>query len=604
MKKNKTKKNRKGISKRQKINTRKINTRKINTRKINTRKINTKKLIGSGQKEQRERIVKDNFRNMFLKAFKKLQDAIKSNDAKKLSDSIDSFKNGFRSNQIGINTLIPVTNDSVPINKYKYSLAETPIIAFVPSLVVIFDNIDDFITRKILIKSFIENKGNINLKSYKNDISALSDAIRLQDKELVKFLLENGADIKTLTDQQKEQLDNLIKEVEVQAIIEPEPERPIVKLEIPTELPGEAGYNPEVEPDFWKPLFEENEMLTVRQKINDMMNADGRIPINNMEATELWSVCKINQSMIPTYFTPLKNEPYELFGNIFADQDIDFSHYNIVLCAALIVFGLISKKMVGQDYKLIFKGGKAIQLELAGTPETATYKSEDIDVLILPDMDIQYNQLKVKNLSGHISYLVRWFLNTPETQYKISVQPPNPENARANPFIFKLSYVKVIQKRDYRRQMMFDDFKQFSDIDFKEIPQAIKSFFEKSKEYTFYISEIDEHILFRCPNIGSLLDEKIYYYSKYTSFKNLLQEHRPINEEGYERLNTIDCDRFLEKFKKAILALNKGLQKQRFPGILPDELLTKERNSIKSRLEKLGIVDENIKNSVIQSLYP
>ena len=88
MKKNKTKKNRKGISKRQKIN-----TRKINTRKINTRKINTKKLIGSGQKEQRERIVKDNFRNMFLKAFKKLQDAIKSNDAKKLSDSIDSFKN-------------------------------------------------------------------------------------------------------------------------------------------------------------------------------------------------------------------------------------------------------------------------------------------------------------------------------------------------------------------------------------------------------------------------------------------------------------------------------------------------------------------------------
>ena len=151
---------------------------------------------------------------------------------------------------------------------------------------------------------------------------------------------------------------------------------------------------------------------------------------------------------------------------------------------------------------------------------------------------------------------------------------------------------------------MVDDFRQFSDIDFKDIPQAIKPFFEKSKEYTFYISEIDEHILFRCPNIGSLLDEKIYYYSKYTKFKNLLRDNQPITEEGYERLTTIECDRFLEKFKKAILAMNKGLQKQRFPGILPDELSIKEVNSIKSRLEKIGIVDENTKNNVLQSLYP
>ena len=588
MKRDKTKKNRKNISKRR--------------QKKYTRK--TRKLIGGGEKEKRERLTKDNFRNMFLKAFKKLQDAIKSNDSKKLSDSVDSFKNGFKSNQIGINTLIPVTNDSIPINKYKYNSSETPLIAFVPSLVVIFDNIDDFVTRKILIKSFIENKGNINLKSYTKDITALSDAIRLQDKELTKFLLENGADVKSLKNEQKEQLDNLIKEVEVQAIVEPEPEIPIVKLEIPTELPGEAGYNPEIEPEFWKPIFEQNEMITVRQKINDMMNADGRIPIQNSEATELWSVCKINQSIIPTYFTPFKNEPYEVFGSFIGDQDIDFSHYNIVLCAALLVFGLISKKMVGQDYKLIFKGGKAIQLELAGTRETETYKSEDIDVLILPDIYVPYDQLKVKNLSGHISYLVRWFLNTPETQYKVSVQPPNTENARANPFIFKLSYVKVIQKRDYRRAMMVDDFRQFSDIDFKDIPQAIKPFFEKSKEYTFYISEIDEHILFRCPNIGSLLDEKIYYYSKYTKFKNLLRDNQPITEEGYERLTTIECDRFLEKFKKAILAMNKGLQKQRFPGILPDELSIKEVNSIKSRLEKIGIVDENTKNNVLQSLYP
>ena len=579
--------------------------KRVRTRKYkkNCKQRKTRKIRGGGDKEKKEKIVKDSFRNMFMKAFKKLQDSIKSGDSKKLQDATEAFKNGFKGNQLGINTLIPVTNGTIPVDKYKYTSDITPIIAFVPLLVIIFDNINDIMTRKILTKSFIQNKGNINLQSYTKNISALYAAIKLQDKELVKFLLENGADIKVLTDEQKQIMENLIKEEEIQEIIEKEPEKPIVKLSIPTDLPSDSGYNPEIEPEFWKPIFGDNEMITIRQKINEMMNSDGNIPINNKEVTQLWSVCKINQAMIPTYFTPTKNEPYESFGYFIGDQDVDFSHFNIVLCAALIVFGLISQKMVGQDYKLIFKGGKAIQLELAGTPETASYKSEDIDVLILPETDIPYNELNVKNLSGHLAYLVRWFLNTPETQYKVSVQVPNPENTRANPFIFKLSYVKVIQKRDYRKQMMVDDFKQFSDIDFKDVPQNIKLFFEKSKEYKFYIDELNQNVLFRCPNIGSLLDEKIYYYSKYTEFKNLLEERKPITEEGYENLTYIDCDRFLEKFKKAILAMNKGLQKQRFPGILPDELLIKERSSIINRLDKLGVKDDTIKEKILQSIY-
>ena len=579
--------------------------KRVRTRKYkkNCKQRKTRKIRGGGDKEKKEKIVKDSFRNMFMKAFKKLQDSIKSGDSKKLQDATEAFKNGFKGNQLGINTLIPVTNGTIPVDKYKYTSDITPIIAFVPLLVVIFDNINDIMTRKILTKSFIQNKGNINLQSYTKNISALYAAIKLQDKELVKFLLENGADIKVLTDEQKQIMENLIKEEEIQEIIEKEPEKPIVKLSIPTDLPSDSGYNPGIEPEFWKPIFGENEMITIRQKINEMMNSDGNIPINNKEVTELWSVCKINQAMIPTYFTPTKNEPYESFGYFIGDQDVDFSHFNIVLCAALIVFGLISQKMVGQDYKLIFKGGKAIQLELAGTPETASYKSEDIDVLILPETDIPYNELNVKNLSGHLAYLVRWFLNTPETQYKVSVQVPNPENTRANPFIFKLSYVKVIQKRDYRKQMMVDDFKQFSDIDFKDVPQNIKLFFEKSKEYKFYIDELNQNVLFRCPNIGSLLDEKIYYYSKYTEFKNLLEERKPITEEGYENLTYIDCDRFLEKFKRAILAMNKGLQKQRFPGILPDELLIKERSSIINRLDKLGVKDDTIKEKILQNIY-
>jgi hypothetical protein len=571
--------------------------------KTNKRNKKTRRFRGGGEKEKKEQIIKDNFRNMFMNSFKKLQYAVKVGNMERVKEVADIFKNGFKSNQIGINTLIPITTNSIPINKYDYSQSVTPLIAFVPSLVVIFDNIDDFITRKAFINNFILNKGNINLLSYTNNISALSAAIKLQDKELVKYLLQKGADVKLLTEEQKTIMENLIKDEEVEAIIEPPPAKPIVKLTIPTELPSDSGYNPAVEPEFWKPIFEENEMLSIRTKINEMMNSDGNIPINNKEVSELWSVCKINQSIIPTYFTPTKNEPYDSFGTFMIDQDIDFSHYNIVLCAALIVFGIISNKMIGQDYKVIFKGGKAIQLVLAGMPETSAYKTEDIDVLIMPDTNVAYIESIVKNLSGHLAYLIRWFLNTPETQYKVSVQSPNPSNTRANPFIFKLSYLKIRQKPDFRKKIMVDDFKQFSDIDFKETPTNIKPYFDRSIDFKFFISELNENVLFRCPNIGSLLDEKIYYYAKYFQFKKQLEERKPITEEEYETLTIIDCDRFLDKFKKAIIAMNKGLQKQRFPGILPDELLEKERNSIKTRLTKLGVTDDLIKNSIVENLY-
>jgi hypothetical protein len=581
-----------------------IKTKK-NLKKTRTNKRNkkTRRLRGGGEKEKKEQLIKDNFRNMFMNSFKKLQYAVKAGNMERVKEVTEIFKNGFKSNQIGINTLIPITTNSIPINKYDYNQNVTPLIAFVPSLVVIFDNIDDFITRKAFINNFILNKGNINLLSYTNNISALSAAIKLQDKELVKYLLEKGADVKLLTEEQKAVMENLIKDEEVEAIIEPPPPKPIVKLTIPTELPSDSGYNPEVEPEFWKPIFEESEMLSIRSKINEMMNSDGNIPITNKEVSELWSVCKINQSIIPTYFTPTKNEPYDSFGTFMMDQDIDFSHYNIVLCAALIVFGIISNKMIGQDYKVIFKGGKAIQLVLAGMPETSAYKTEDIDVLIMPDTNVAYIETIVKNLSGHLAYLIRWFLNTPETQYKVSVQAPNPSNTRANPFIFKLSYLKVRQKQDFKKQIMVDDFKQFSDIDFKETPLSVKPYFERAIDYKFFISELNQDVLFRCPNIGSLLDEKIYYYTKYTEFKKMLEERKPITEEGYDKLTVIDCERFLEKFKRAILAMNKGLQKQRFPGILPDELLEKERNSIKTRLSRQGVADETLKTMIVQSLY-
>ena len=72
-------------------------------------------------------------------------------------------------------------------------------------------------------------------------------------------------------------MENLIKDEEVEAIIEPPPTKPIVKLTLPSELPSDSGYNPAVEPEFWKPIFEENEMLSIRTKINQMIASPHRL---------------------------------------------------------------------------------------------------------------------------------------------------------------------------------------------------------------------------------------------------------------------------------------------------------------------------------------
>ena len=565
----------------------------------------TRRQRGSGEKEQRERIIKDKFVNMFLKAYNKLISAIRNKDKRQIDLAITSFKNGFESNRMGINTLIPITNNTKPILKENNSPG-TPIIGFVPPLVIFFSSIDEFDILKILTNFFLYNNGNINLKSYNRDITALSTAIELKNKPLVIFVIQNGGDVNILTEEQTVELNELMREEEIQEIEKIIDVGHINKLELPFMLPDINGYNPDVEPEFWKPIFHENEMLRIRSIISSMMISDASIPIIDRKSSDLWSLCKINQSIIPTYYVETTNKLYTNSLNLSVfDQDIDFSRYNIVLCAALLIFGLISQKMVGQDYDIVFKGGKAIQLELAHIQESSLYESEDIDIILTSNKeDVIYDENKIKNLAGHIVYLVKWFINNPENQFIISVQAPNPENARANPFIFKLSYLKIIKRPDYKQQRMVDEFKPFSDVDFKEMPENIRELFEKTNDYRFYIPELEQHILFKCPNTGSLLDDKIYYYIKYTQIKQLLEEKKPIVEPGYERITIPECIRILLKFKKAILALNHGLQKKRFPMLQEEELIAKEKLSIMARLDKSSnSMNNSLKQMIVDSLY-
>jgi len=563
MKTNKKKKTKKNFKK----------TKKNLKNKIRIKNIKNIKDIKGGD------IGKESFRNMVIEFINLLKKSIETKNQNKINETMLNFEIRLDIHKNFINTLIPISN------KKEKNIDKVPL------LVIFFNNINDNNIRMEFIKYFIRNMGNINLTSLKN-ISALSTAINLQDIELVIYLLDNGASTQLLTPKDYNEYNKLMEEEDKTFHLTNEP--PTIKLIIPTELPPETGYNPDVEPEFWKQIFKNNEMISIRNKIHEMMNIDASIPIENDNITELWSVCKINETIIPTYFTKTKNELYSSpSGMFFKDLNTDFARFNIILCAALIIFGIISNKMIGQNYKLIFKGGKATQLVLGGMKETTKYITEDIDLLIMPNKDIEYNEINVKNLAGHLAYLIKWFLNSIEQHFIISVQPPNPQNIRANPFIYKLSYNKFNQP---------NRFKQFSDIDFKEVPEIIKEYFNDIILFNFYVEELKETLSFYCPNIGSLLNEKLYYYCKFFRFKKMLEKKEIIREPEYTSLTILDCERFLEKFKRAILAMNTGLQKQRFNGISGDELINAEKNFVLKRLSKFQI-DAPLKNEIVKSLY-
>ena len=570
---------------------------------------------------------RDEFRNVFITDFNNLEKALESNDKTKIKQQMSKFKANIMANKLGINTLIPMTVTSRPIQKLDNSSKQeqTTLEALVPFLVIIFKNVNNDIIRNEFVRVFKKNTGNINLKSPIKDISALSTAIELNDTNLVNFLLSDniGADKNILTEEQKVLLENLLqskKEEDVPTLqedvvvntklgvehelIEPPVSLhvPIIKLNISTELLSdtdyELKYGPDIEePEFWRPLFGEGELTTLRKNIHSIMENDLKIPFiepENNTVSDTWSICKIIQTIIPTYHVPNKNQPNTINGTTHYDRNEDFARFNIILCTALLIYGVISHKMNGQDYSLIFKGGKATQLVLSQIPEMPAYETDDIDVLVIPNVDIPYDEIKVKNLAGHISYLIKWFLNKQEKDINsISVMSPNPDNKRANPYIFKLSYVKNPWS-----------FKQFSDVDFKDIPKDINPYIDNTVDYPFDISELNTKILFKCPNIGALLDEKIHYFSKYVELKGILASGSKITEPGYETTTIADCDRYIEKFKRSILVMNNGLQKMRSPELTSSERNAKERTSILSRLQKINVTDPVIIGNVVEALYP
>ena len=622
---------------------------------------------------------RDDFRSMFNNTFHVIYRRQTDPEPSKYEEGVKELIRSMKRLNSGINTLIPITVDYMPLNKKTYKQSVTPITGFVPFLCIIIrhlNNVQD--VRRIFIE-FKRNSGNINLASVKGNITALSVAIEVGNIYIIKELIKIGADTNSLNEAMQTRLQELIatevadtpqpeipptivehvvepaleivhvnsltaqphveepinpikpkkerrqKTAELQPIqqltmqqslmsIQPTPIPVMAKLSLPFELPGQSGYPLNAIPAFWAPIFNKTptELISLRDKIRDALAQDNVIPMEKNEIRNIWSICEMVQTMIPTYYVPTKNAPYWIGDTMYADKPIDFTRYNMTLCTCLIIFGILSDRITGQDYEFIFKGGKAIQLVLGQISGNPQYISEDIDILVRPAQGIAYNRDVAKNLSSHIGYLIKWFLTynelptellkdeTKPVSLTIAVALPDVQDnaicdstAKSNPNIVKISYNKIATRIC----------KAFADVDFKETPAEVSSYFEKTHKYPFYIEGLQTDVLFICPNIGSLIDEKIYLYAKYTKFKLLLEKGEKILEEGYETVNLKNCKFYMDKFSKALIALTLGLVRSRQPGLLNATLLGYQVKFVEKRLDAHNITDP-LKTEIMKALFP
>jgi hypothetical protein len=588
-----------------------------------------------------EREFRNQFRNLLLPLINWKNKS--NNDIKKFTRNIKIF---FDTNKESINTLIPVDENMKP--------SLNNVVDYVSIPTVIMENITKKEIKQKLIELFYENGGNLNVESRRSNTKNNVFNYVVENKQIdnIKILLDPryGLTRDNLKEENKPIFDEIMRTInaeepmqvveevapiveapvpiveapvpiveapvpiveevapqvapqvepqvapqveapiveEVAPIVEPiveevEPivEAPIVKLKVPINVPN-IGYNIGVAPKFWRVLFTNKgiDLFALRDRIRGRLFEDNPLKVSYRSGYKEnpWTTCEIIERMFPAYYTK-KNPEFELKSQ---QQQIDFININTALCIILLLLGIISNTMNDQDYNFIFKGGKAVQFVLSEIQNTSKYISEDIDIQLTHSDSIVYNDWKMRNVAEHISFLIKWFL---EGIINISLELPNTSEKTVGKDLVKIAYFSPSGR-----------YTALCDVVFGETKANVKPYFEHPKIFKLYNTELQTELMFRCPNIEAILNEKLYYYLKFIELRSLLKRNLPIVEAGYENTTLDELDYFMKKFKKSIRAIVNGLVLQKFGKIEPNNLRDKEKEVL------INILNNNFKDKEIYML--
>ena len=138
------------------------------------------------------------------------------------------------------------------------------------------------------------------------------------------------------------------------------------------------------------------------------------------------------------------------------------------------------------------------------------------------------------NLAAHISFLIKWFL---EGAINISLELPNTNVKTLGKDIIKISYLGFSGR-----------YKALCDVGFGKTSEIVRPYFEHPQVFKMHNDELGEDLMFRCPNIDAILDEKLYYYLKFIQLRDIINQGSTIQEEGYEDMNVETLNFFIQKF--------------------------------------------------------
>lgn len=509
----------------------------------------------------------------------------------KVKEGINLLIKFFKDNHL-INTLIPVSMAGKYVDKDTSSIK---IVDFVSPITFMLDSFwgNSLILDKDIIRilnSYFLNGGNFNNLSSRFKESPFKHEVDKQHISNIRILLNQDNQFRIIEDGLDEATKSKLAELipNEQQITTPPPVEEHqteinVRLTIPYPLPTDnsVGYDRSVVPEFWKPIFQNgDELLEIRDSLM-LFYEDDRYKSNEKKD---FKICQLLESIFPGYLTKSAldfNESVKTLVNV-----------NILNCFITLFYGLILYRLyeTKQDYLFIFKGGRALQLNLVDIPGVGKYGSEDTDILIIPSRftnNSVYNFDEMQNLSEHIAYLIKWIIPQ-EINVFISL-PSNPKNKN-----------KDVTKILYNDGSLF---KAISDIGFGVINEDIRQYFDNYLYSPIYIDHFEKIALFITPTIDDMLAEKIFYYTKYFKYKNMIERNEPIMEQDYVTLTSEECDYLLLKFKRAILKLVETILRRDYFDT-NFETLDSKKIIVRDILKGYHDFSNEEKENVVLSIYP
>jgi hypothetical protein len=270
-------------------------------------------------------------------------------------------------------------------------------------------------------------------------------------------------------------------------------------------------------------------------KIIELFNRHYTI-IAPARADEVRPICNHLKSIVPKFKQPdfIPGSIDKSGAMVFIDQTT--YKYNTLACASFLLLGIIAHKMFNTDscpYKLIFKGGKALQLH------GINHESKDIDVLLLPKYSRKYHdESKKAELAKNIAYLIKIIINKSSFDKDLGefsvLDKDISQSSRSikNEFIYKISWLS--------KTAPFD---AVIDIDYKEIDsESMTKFYSTFKQTQGVIDNMD--VKFEYPTLNLILDEKNHYFEYYTSLNYYTQLFINLVIYSY-----ITLDQFIYKFQ-------------------------------------------------------